>query len=136
MKHAIRSSWPSQMMAQRLSSKARLDLSRPNMTLPLVKMGLSGELTYLADFLVTGKNPSAKANDAALLVANRKNQAAPKAVVIVVGPFLAQNQAGLLDQRRFKIFALGPIDGVVPSLGRIAQAEKLNGFLPTPRRAR
>jgi len=41
---------PLAIMAQCLSSNARLDLSRPNITLPLVKIRLSGELTYFAAF--------------------------------------------------------------------------------------
>jgi len=50
MKHAIKSSWPSQMIAESASRIARLDLSRPKKILLLVKIGVSGELTYFAVF--------------------------------------------------------------------------------------
>ncbi len=50
VKHAIRSNWPSQMMAKPASRIARLDLSRPKKILLLVKIGVSGELTYFAVF--------------------------------------------------------------------------------------
>ena len=128
MKQAMRSNWPSQMMARWASSRARLDLSRPNMTLPLVKMGVSGELTYLAVFSSPVRTRPLKADDAALFVADGKDEAAAKAVVEMVRAFLARDQAGLLDQRQFEMFAFGPIDRVVPGVGRVAEAEEFDGL--------
>jgi hypothetical protein len=99
MKQAIRSNWPSQMTAAPASRMARLDLSRPKKILLLVKMSVSGELTYLAVFFVAGQDAAAEADNAALFVADGKHQAAAEAVIIVNGRWP--------PERRWRIIAGG-----------------------------
>src|SRR5207237_10773076 len=73
-------------------------------------------------------NPSTESDDAALLVADGKDQSSSKPVIIMIGPFFAKNQAGLFDQRKRMRLVLGPVHRVVPLVRRVAEAEEFDGF--------
>ena len=105
-----------------------MDLSSPKKTLLLVKIGVSGELTYLAVFSSPDRTAPAEADHPPLLVADGEHQPSAEAVVVAVAVLLAQDEARLLDQRQFVAFAFGPVDRVVPEVRRVAEAEELHRF--------
>jgi hypothetical protein len=98
--------------------------------------GRFGRVDVLGRLFVARQNASAESHHAPLLVADGEDEPAAEAVVKVVGALLAHDQSGLFDERQIVMFALGPIDRVIPGLRRAAQAEKLHRLGETPRRAR
>ena len=77
---------------------------------------------------VTGEDPPAKPHYAPLIVTDGEHQPAPKTVIVAVGSFLANDQAGGFRQSQVVAFAPRPIDGVVPGLGGGAEAEEFAGL--------
>src|SRR5208282_2416184 len=63
-----------------------------------------------------------------LLVADGEDEASAEAVVEVVAAFLAKDEAGLFDERGVKVSGFGPIDGVVPGVRGVTEADKTDGF--------
>src|SRR5262249_31988376 len=72
------------------------------------------------------EHATAEPDHPALLVADREHQTSTKSVVVVVRAFLAQDKTCLFGQLGLISFALGPVDGVLPRIGRAAEPEELH----------
>src|SRR5207248_495807 len=80
-------------------------------------------------FLVTGQDAAAEGNNASLLVADGEDEPAAKTVVIMIAVFLAQNEAGLLEEPGRMAFAFPPVNGIVPGFRGVAEAEEFDRFI-------
>src|SRR5262249_3450932 len=85
-------------------------------------------IDVLGGLLVAGEHTSAETDHPALFVANWKNQAPAKAIVVMIAAFFAQNEAAFFDEFQFMALASCPVDGVVPKVRSCANPEELHRF--------
>src|SRR5260370_26252297 len=98
---------------------------QPEKNLALGKNWGLGRVDVLGGFFVPRQHAATEANHAALLVGNCKDQSSTEPVIIMVALLLAQDQTGFLDQRWLISLMLGPVDPVVPKIGRVAETQNL-----------
>src|SRR6266571_5278692 len=83
----------------------------------------------LRGFVVAAEDAATEPDDAALFVANRENQPPAKPVVVMVAAFFAQDETGLLNKGQLVGLAPGPVERVVPGVGRVTEAEQFDRFI-------
>ena len=78
-------------------------------------------------YLIRHKDASAEADHPALLIADWKNQPATKPIVVALVP--GDGEAAFLEQLGVVFFGLGPVEGVVPLVRRVAHAKSPDGLV-------
>ena len=85
MKQAIKSSWPSQIMANPASRIGALGLVQAVENFAFGKDRSFGRIDIFGSLFVARQHTSAETHDAALFIANRKHEPSTKTVIVIAG---------------------------------------------------